>query len=123
MYTVRYKSIYRNGGCFFYAQNKVVTEMPDVVKNPVSDVFERWRTTIEPVVGKGNVSTDESQTVASNKSQHHVAILRGMSVRQRHLSNQNPMRLVQKLLQKHMKLTMPVTRLWLAWGFVGYTGP
>ena len=67
MYTVKYKSIYRNGGCFFYAQNKVVTEMPDVVKNPVSDVFERWKATIEPVVGKGSFSNDESQTVASNK--------------------------------------------------------
>lgn len=41
--------------------------MPDVVKNPVSDVFERWKATIEPVVGKGNFSNDESQTVASNK--------------------------------------------------------
>ena len=106
--------------------------MPDVVKNPVSDVFERWKATIEPVVGKGNFSNDESQTVASNKRVYARLFLLGnptsrgnleMSARQRHLSNQNPMRLVQKLLPKYMKLTMPVTRLWLAWVFVGYTDP
>lgn len=41
--------------------------MPDVVKSPVSDVFERWKATIEPVVGRGNFSMDESQTIASGK--------------------------------------------------------
>ena len=51
--------------------------MLDTVKNPVDEVFRRWRTTIEPVVGKGNLSNDESQTIASNKKVYARLFLLG----------------------------------------------
>lgn len=51
--------------------------MPDVVKNPVSDVFERWGNAIEPVVGKGNFSMDNSQTIASTKKAYAKLLMLG----------------------------------------------
>ena len=51
--------------------------MPDVVKNPVSDVFERWSKEIEPVVGKGNFSMDNSQTIASTKKAYAKLLMLG----------------------------------------------
>ena len=51
--------------------------MLDTVKNPVDEVFGRWRTAIEPVVGKGNLSNDESQTIASNKKVYARLFLLG----------------------------------------------
>lgn len=51
--------------------------MPDVVKNPVSDVFEQWSKAIEPVVGKGNFSMDNSQTIASTKKAYAKLLMLG----------------------------------------------
>lgn len=51
--------------------------MPDVVKNPVSDVFERWSKEIEPVVGKGNFSMEKSQTIASTKKMYARLLMLG----------------------------------------------
>lgn len=51
--------------------------MPDVVKNPVSDVFERWSKAIEPVVGKGNYAMDKSQTIASTKKTYARLLMLG----------------------------------------------
>ena len=51
--------------------------MPDVVKNPVSDVFKRWSKEIEPVVGKGNFSMDNSQTIASTKKAYAKLLMLG----------------------------------------------
>lgn len=44
--------------------------MPDIVKNPISEVFKQWRSVVEPVVGKGNISQDMSQTIASTKKMY-----------------------------------------------------
>ena len=41
--------------------------MPEILKNPISKIYERWNKAIEPVVGKGNFSMDRSQTLASGK--------------------------------------------------------
>lgn len=51
--------------------------MLDTVKNPVDEVFGRWITAIEPVVGKGNFSNDESQTIASSKKVYARLFLLG----------------------------------------------
>lgn len=51
--------------------------MPDVVKNPVSDVFERWSQAIEPVVGKGSYSMEKSVTIASTKKKYARLFLMG----------------------------------------------
>lgn len=51
--------------------------MPETVKNPVSDVFERWGNAIEPVVGKGNFSMDNSQTIASVKKAYAKLLMLG----------------------------------------------
>ena len=51
--------------------------MPDVVKNPVSDVFERWSKEIELIVGKGNYSMDKSQTIASTKKTYARLLMLG----------------------------------------------
>lgn len=41
--------------------------MPEMLKNPISEIYKRWNKAIEPVVGKGNFSMDRSQTLASGK--------------------------------------------------------
>lgn len=51
--------------------------MPDAIKNPVSDVFERWSKAIAPVVGKGNYSMDKSQTIASTKKAYARLLMLG----------------------------------------------
>lgn len=51
--------------------------MPDIVKNPVSDVFARWSAEIEKVVGKGNFSMERSGTLASNKTKYSRIFLMG----------------------------------------------
>lgn len=51
--------------------------MPDVVKNPVNEVFKRWGNAIEPVVGKGNFSMDNSQTIASTKKTYAKLLMLG----------------------------------------------
>lgn len=67
-------------GAFSMLKNKVVTEMPDVVKNPVNDVFQRWTKAIEPIIGKGNYSMDESQTIASSKKKYARLFMLGNSM-------------------------------------------
>lgn len=51
--------------------------MPDVINNPVSDVFKRWSKEIEPVVGKGNFSMEKSQTIASTKKTYARLLMLG----------------------------------------------
>lgn len=51
--------------------------MPDVINNPVFDVFERWSKEIEPVVGKGNFSMEKSQTIASTKKTYARLLMLG----------------------------------------------
>lgn len=51
--------------------------MPDVIINPVSEVFERWSKAVEPVVGKGNYSMDKSQTIASTKKTYARLLMLG----------------------------------------------
>lgn len=51
--------------------------MPETVKNPVNEVFKRWGNAIEPIVGKGNFSNDESQTIASSKKVYARLFLLG----------------------------------------------
>ncbi len=51
--------------------------MPDIVKNPVSDVFARWGADIESIVGKGNYSMDNSQTIASTKKTYAKLLMLG----------------------------------------------
>ena len=38
--------------------------MPQTIKNPVSDVFERWKTAMEKKIGVGNCSMDSSSLIA-----------------------------------------------------------
>ena len=51
--------------------------MPDVIKNPVSDVFERWAKEIETVVGKGNYSMEKSKTIATSKKVYARLLMLG----------------------------------------------
>lgn len=51
--------------------------MPDVIKNPISEVFKRWSKAVEPVVGKGNYSMDKSQTIASTKKAYARLLMLG----------------------------------------------
>lgn len=51
--------------------------MPETIKNPVSEVFERWASDIEPAVGKGNFSMDDSQTIASSKKVYAKLLMLG----------------------------------------------
>ena len=41
--------------------------MPEMLKNPISEIYARWNKAIEPVVGEENFSMDRSQTLASGK--------------------------------------------------------
>ena len=38
--------------------------MPETIKNPVSDVFEHWKTAMEAKIGVGNCSMDSSSLIA-----------------------------------------------------------
>lgn len=51
--------------------------MPNTVKNPVSDVFERWGAEIQKVVGAGNYSMEDSGTLASGKTKYATLIMLG----------------------------------------------
>lgn len=51
--------------------------MPDTIKNPVAEVFQRWGKTIESVVGKGNYSMEKSVTIADNKKKYARLLLMG----------------------------------------------
>lgn len=51
--------------------------MPDAVKNPVSDVFERWSAEIQKVVGAGNYSMEDSGTLASGKTKYATLVMLG----------------------------------------------
>ena len=44
--------------------------MPLIVKNPYLDVFERWRAIMEPLVGEGNLSMEQSSTIANDKTKY-----------------------------------------------------
>lgn len=52
-------------------------QMPETVKNPVVDVFQRWGKEVEPVVGKGNYSMERSQTIASGKKTYARLFMMG----------------------------------------------
>lgn len=51
--------------------------MTGTVKNPVAEVFERWGTSIESTVGKGNYSMEKSVTIASAKKKYARLFLMG----------------------------------------------
>lgn len=51
--------------------------MPDTVKNPVLDVYTRWSSAIEPIVGKGNFSMEDSGTLANEKTKYATLIMLG----------------------------------------------
>lgn len=51
--------------------------MLDTVKNPVSDVYEKWGAEIQKVVGKGNHSMSQSGTLASGKTKYARIFLMG----------------------------------------------
>lgn len=51
--------------------------MPETVKNPVVDVFQRWGKAIESIVGKGNYSMEKSQTIASGKKTYARLFMMG----------------------------------------------
>ena len=51
--------------------------MPDTIKNPVGDVFQRWSEVIKEIVGDGNFSMDNSQTIASSKKTYAKLLMMG----------------------------------------------
>lgn len=51
--------------------------MPSTIKNPVTEVFDRWSKAIEPVVGKGNYSMRNSQTIADKKKKYAQLTMTG----------------------------------------------
>jgi hypothetical protein len=51
--------------------------MPDIINNPVSEVFSRWSKDIQPTVGKGNFSMEKSQTIATDKKKYARLFLMG----------------------------------------------
>lgn len=55
--------------------------MPDTIKNPISEVFNRWSKAVEPVVGKNNYSMDKSQTIASTKKAYARLLMLGNTTR------------------------------------------
>lgn len=38
--------------------------MPEIVDNPVLKIFERWGKAVAPIVGEGNYSMEDSETIA-----------------------------------------------------------
>ena len=51
--------------------------MPNIINNPVSEVFRRWSDGVKEVVGDSNYSMDTSQTIASNKKKYARLLLMG----------------------------------------------
>lgn len=53
--------------------------MPDTVKNPILDVYTRWSSAVESLVGKGNFSMEDSGTLANEKTKYATLIMLGNS--------------------------------------------
>lgn len=49
------------------------------IEPPVLEVFERWRKAVEPIVGKGNCSMENSQTLAEGKKKYAQLLMTGNS--------------------------------------------
>lgn len=107
--------------------------MPEILKNPISEIYKHWNKAIEPVVGKGNFSMDRSQTLASGKKTYARLYMLGNVLTEGDLEGDEcatvPTVQIECFatgtdpLAKVYQIDEKVISLWLAWAFVEPTDP